>query len=89
MMWKILTAQVRKEIYNLLSICRLFSKEKKGRCKGSRGTSELLQLYQHMINENKIRRENLAMALIDYANAYDMFLQSWMINCFKIYKISH
>ena len=33
--------------------------------------------------------KNLAMAWIDYKKAYDMVPQSWIINCLKIYKISH
>ena len=33
--------------------------------------------------------KNLAMAWIDYKKAYDMVSQSWIINCLKMYKISH
>ena len=29
------------------------------------------------------------MAWIDYKKAYDMVPQSWIINCLKMYKISH
>ena len=29
------------------------------------------------------------MAWIDYTKAYDMIPQSWIVNCLKIYKISH
>ena len=32
--------------------------------------------------------KNLTMAWIDYKKAYDMVLQSWIINCLKMYKIS-
>ena len=32
--------------------------------------------------------KNLAMAWIDYKKASDMVPQSWIINCFKMYKIS-
>ena len=56
--------------------------------KGSRGTEELLYIDQHIFNEIKTRRKNLAMVCIDYKKAYDMLLQSWIINCFKMYKIS-
>ena len=31
----------------------------------------------------------MAMAWTDYKKAYDMVPQSWMINCLKMYKISH
>ena len=33
--------------------------------------------------------KNLAMAWIDYKKSYDMVPQSWIINCLKMYKISH
>ena len=29
------------------------------------------------------------MAWIDYKKAYDMVPQSWIINCLKMYKITH
>ena len=60
------------------------------RChKGSRGTAELLYIDQHILNESKNRRKNLAMAWIDYKKAYDIVPQSWIINSLKMYKISH
>ena len=62
MMWKILTAQIREEIYYSLKSCGLFPEEQKGCCKGTRGTAELLYIYQHFLNESKNRRKNLAMA---------------------------
>ena len=33
--------------------------------------------------------KNLAMACIDYKKAYDMFPQSWIMICLKMYKISN
>ena len=61
-MWKILTAQIREEIYYSLTSHGLFSDEQKRCCKGSRGTSELLYIYQHILNESQTKRKNLAMA---------------------------
>ena len=55
---------------------------------GSRGIAELLYKDQHILNECKIRRKNIAMALIDYKKAYDMVPESLIISCFKMYKIS-
>ena len=86
MIWKILTAQIREEIY--YSIMSRFC-EQKGCRKGSRGTAELLYIDPHILNESKNRRKNLAMAWINYEKVYDMVPQSWIINCFKVYKISH
>ena len=67
----------------------MFPDEEKGCRKRSRGTAELLYIDQHILNESKTRRKNLAMAWIDYKNAYNMVPQSWIIQCHKIYKISH
>ena len=87
--WKILTAQIKEEIYYSLTSRGLFPDEQKGCCKGSRGTAELLYIDQHILNENKTRQKNLAMAWIDYKKAYDMVLHGWIINCLKMNKISH
>ena len=88
-MWKILTAQIREEIYYSLKSHGLFSDEQKGCCKGSRGTAELLYIDQHILNESKTRRKNLAITWIDYKKAYDMVPHSWIINSLTMYKISH
>ena len=84
MMWKISTAQIREEIYNLLTSRGLSPDEQKGCRKGSRGTAILLFIYQQFLNESRTRRKNLAMAWIDYKKAYDMVPQSWIINHEKL-----
>ena len=89
MMWKLLTAQIRENIYYSLTSRRLFPDEQKGCHKGSRGRTELLYIDQHILNESKTRRKNLAMAWLDYKKAYDMVPQSWILHCLKMYKISH
>ena len=53
MMWKILTAQIREEIYYSLTSRGLYPDELKGCCKGSRGIAELLYIDQHTINETE------------------------------------
>ena len=55
-MWKILTAQIREEIYNSLTSCRLFPEEQKQCRKGSRGT-ELLYIDQHILNREQDQTE--------------------------------
>ena len=89
MTWKILTAQIREEMYYSLISYGLFPHEQKGCCKGSSGTADLLYIDKHILNESKNRRKNLAMAWIDCKKAYDMVPQSSIINCLKMYKISH
>ena len=85
MTWKILTAQIRKEIYDSLINCKLFPKEQKGYCKGTRGA----ELPYIIFNESKAKRKNLAMAWIDNKKANDTFPQSWIIYCRKMYKLSN
>ena len=66
MMWKILTAQIREKIYNSL----ISPDEQKGCRKRTRGTKWLLYIDQHILNESKTRRKNLAMAWIDYKKKF-------------------
>ena len=49
MMWKILMAQIREEIYYSLIRCGLFSDEQKGCHKGTRGMREGLYIDQHIL----------------------------------------
>ena len=86
MMWKILTTQIREDIYYSLTNRRLFPDKQKGCRKGSRGTAELLYIDQHILNESKTRRKNLAMVWIDYKKAYDMVPQSWIYTVSKYTK---
>ena len=87
MKWKILTATNKGT--DLLTSRGSFPEEQKGCCKGSRGTAELLSIDHHILNEGKTRRKHPAIAWIDYKMAYDVVPQSWIINCLKMYKISH
>ena len=89
MMWKISTARIREEIHYSFTSHGLFPEEQKGCRKRSRGTAELFYIVEHILNESKTRRKNLAIAWIDYKKAYDMVLESWIINCLKRYKISN
>ena len=73
-MWKILTAQIREGIHYLLTIHGLFTGEQKACRKGTIGIEELLYVDQHIVNERKTRRKNLAMAWITYKKAHDMVL---------------
>ena len=76
-----------RDYYSLKS-WRFFPDVQKGCCKGPRGISELFYIDQQILNESKTRLKKLAMAWIDYKKAYDMDLQSWIINSLKMYKIS-
>ena len=53
---------IREENYSLLTSHGLFRGEQKECCKGYRSTAELLYIDQHILNESKTRRKNLAKA---------------------------
>ena len=76
-------------MYYLLECCVLFPEEWKGCCKGRKGTNDLLYIDQHILKEAKRRKKNVTIAWIDNKKAYDMVLQTWMIKCLKMYKISN
>ena len=57
MMLKILTFQIREEIYYSLAGHGLFPEELKGCRKGSRGIEEFLYIDQYILNESKTRRK--------------------------------
>ena len=59
MMWKILTAQIREEIYNSLISHGLFPEEEKGCRKWTKKTGEILLIAQHILKESKIRPKNV------------------------------
>ena len=71
-MWKMLTTQIREETYYSLISRGLFPEEQKGCCKGTRVTGHLQCVDQDILKESKMGRKNLAMALIDNKEAYDM-----------------
>ena len=58
-----------EDIYHSLTSLGFLPEEQKGCHKGSRSTGELLYSDQHILNESKTRRKNLAMAWINYKKA--------------------
>ena len=79
MIWKILTAQVREEIYSSLRSRGFFPRNRKDAAKD--------QEPQQSYFTSDVK--NLALAWIDYKKAYDMVLLSSIINCLKMYIMSH
>ena len=85
---KILTAEIREEIYYSLmnQDCSLKNR------KNATREHEEKDSYYTMINTSsrrkKNRRKNIAITRTDYQRAYDIFIQSWIIDCFKMYSIS-
>ena len=63
MMWKILTAQIRENIYYSLISRGLYPNKQKGCGKGSRGTADLLYIDKHILNASKNRRKKSSYGL--------------------------
>ena len=87
-MWKILTAQISEEIYDLQISRRLFTEEQKGYLNWTRGSGEQLCIDEHILKDSKVKRKNLVMAKTEYKKTYDKLPHSWIIDCLKMYKIS-
>ena len=83
MMWKILTVQIRDEIYSSLSWEPFPEEQKREQEQKSHYT-----LINTPSRRAKRDKKDLAMAWIDYKKVYDVVLQSWMIDCLKMYVMS-
>ena len=87
MMCKILTAQLREEIYYSLECCWLFPEEQKGYHRGTREINDPLYIDQHTLKEAKMKQKNVAMTWTNNKKTYDTVLQTWIIERLKTYKI--
>ena len=67
---KILTAQIREEIYYSLTSRRLFPNEQKGCCKGSRGTAELLYIDQYKWKQEQTEKSNYGVGRLQKGIGY-------------------
>ena len=56
--------------------------------KSSRRTKDLLYTDRAVIKEVKSRNKYLAMAWIDYKNAYDMVPHSWIMECLDLFGVT-
>ena len=80
--------QILKVICFSFVCSRLLPEEQKMCHRETRGTGNLLYIDQHILKESKERRENVAMAWVDFKKTYNTVLQSRIIDCLKMYKIS-
>ena len=88
LMWRLLIGIIADQIYAQLDQEKFLPEEQKGCRKGSRGTNDLLYIDRAVIKEVKSRNKNLAKAWIDYKKAYDMVLQSWIIECLDLFGLA-
>ena len=87
LMWKLLTGVIADQIYAHLDQEKLLPEEQKRYRKGFRGTNDLLYIDRAVIKEFKPRNKNLAMAWIDYKNAY-MVPHSSIIECLDLFGVT-
>ena len=66
----------------------LFPKEKKMPYRESETRESYYTLKEHILKKTKTRRKILPMVCIDNNKAYGLALQSWIIYCHNLYKIS-
>ena len=88
MMWKILIAQTRGDIFYSLINSGLFPVEQKGCHKRTRGIAVLLYIDQHILKENKTIWKKGCYGVDWLQKVIHMVLQSCIIDCLKMYKIS-
>ena len=88
LVWKLLTGVVADQIYAHLDQQKSLLEEQKGCRKRSRRTNDLLYIDRAVIREVKFRKNNLAMAWIDYKQAYDMVPHSWIKECLDLFGVA-
>ena len=72
LMWKLMTGMLAEKMHSRLERENVLPSEQKGCRKGSRGTKDQQFIYKTVLQDCKRRQTNLAMAWIDYKEAYDM-----------------
>ena len=78
LMWNLFLGVITDHIYGYLDQQKFLPEEQKGYRRRSRRTNDLLYINRAVIREVKCRRKKIAMACIDYKNAYDMVPHSWI-----------
>ena len=88
MMWKILTAQMTGNL-SFASIPRTISRRTEGCHRGTRRKGDLLYIDLHIPKESKASGKKLPWHGLTTKRLFDMALQSWIVDCLKMYKISN
>ena len=82
--WKLLTRIISEDLYCFMETGNLLPEEQKGCRRKYRGTKDQLLIDKTILKDCRKRRANLAMAYIDYRNAYDFVLHSWILECLSM-----
>ena len=79
LMWKLLTGMLSEQLYEHVNTNDMLPSEQKGCRKETRGTKGQLLIDRMVLKNSKRRHTTLAMAYVDYKNAYDMISHSWIL----------
>ena len=88
LMWKLLTGIISEDMYCFMENENLLPEEQKGVRRKSRRTQDQLLIDKTIFKDCRKRRTNLAMAWIDYRNAYDSVPHSWILECLDMLGIA-
>ena len=80
-MYKLLTSMLAEALYRHMDHQQLFPEEQKSCKERSRGTKDHLFIDKAVLKDCSSRKTNLAIAWIDYKNAYDMVSHTWIMEC--------
>ena len=89
LIWKLLTGIIAEELYNHLENMNMSTWEQKGCKKGSRGTKDQPLIDKLIVKNCKKRLTSLAVAWIDYREAYDMIPHDWIKKCMEMIRLAN
>ena len=77
--------RIREALYGHLDGNGLLLDEQKGRRKRSRGATDQLLVDKMAMRSCKRRLCELGMVWIDYREAYDLVLHTWLLKCMNLF----
>ena len=88
LVWKLLSGVIADQVYGHLYQQKFLPEGQEECRKKSRGTNELFYVDRAVIREVKSRKNNLAMAWIEYKKAYGMVPHSWIKECLNLFGVA-
>ena len=86
--FKIVTSVITDRLYNHLEKESIMTSEQRGGKKNCYGCKDQLMINSVILENCKKRKKNLSTAWIDYKKAFDSVPHSWILACFRMYKIN-
>ena len=88
LMWKLMTGIIPDFVYGFLVESDYLPLEQKGCKKKSPGAKDQPLIDTAILRDSKKKHRNLAMAWVDYKNAYDMVPHSWIIESLRLAQVA-